>query len=810
MAWGDEHELTIELPVLPLRGVTLFPGGLMPLTVARPGSVRAVEAAGEQGQLAVVAQRDQTIERPEFSDLNEIGTIASVLRITRASRDTDTRIVFVEGKQRIRLLAAIQTRPHVIARTRRLEERRPETTPEIGALMRNVRELFFEAVKDAPNLPDEVMSLVAKIDEPGPLADFVAQSLPSLSADARQSLLEMLDPAERLRRLTEELVKLGEEQRLGQKIRDEVKEKISGRQREMLLREQLQAIRRELGEGEEGAGDLAELRERLERAELSPEARRQADRELTRLESIPVMSPEYTVARNYLDWLASLPWRATESEPVDIGEARRVLDEDHFGLEKVKERILEYLAVFQLKRDIKAPILCFVGPPGVGKTSVGRSIARAMGRKFVRASLGGMHDEAELRGHRRTYIGAMPGQVIQSLWRVGVNNPVFMLDEVDKLGRDFRGDPAAALLEVLDPEQNYAFRDHYLDVAFDLSRVVFTTTANYIDPIPPPLLDRMEVIELPGYVDEEKLEIAKRYLVPKQARENGLTLEEDIAFTDDGLRAMITGYTYEAGVRLLEQKVASVCRKRAKLMLERGRGSFAVSPAAVRELLGAPRYRVETEIEQRTRHPGVGIALAWTPAGGEILFVEAARMARDKGELSITGSVRQVMEESVRAALSWLRANIARYGVEPEQFRSYDIHVHVPAGAVPKDGPSAGVVMVVALASLFLERPIRPRVALTGEITLSGLVLPVGGIKEKVLAAKRSGIHEVILPERNEPDVYEEIPEPLREGITFHFVGDLEAALDLALGVEAERPAIGERPAPDGEGMELPERRPGP
>jgi ATP-dependent Lon protease len=737
------------------------------------------------------------MEAPGFRDLRLIGTVASVLRVTRASRDTETRIVFVEGRQRIRLLTPVQARPYLIARAERIAEARPTPTPELGALMRGVRELFFDAVKEAPNLPDEVMSLVAKIDEPGPLADFVAQSLPSLSTEARQTLLEMLDPAARLRRLTEELVKLGEEQRIGQKIRDEVKEKISGRQREMLLREQLQAIRRELGEGEEGAGELAELRDRLDAAGLSEEARQQADRELARLESIPMMSPEYTVARNYLDWLANLPWKSAEGEAVDIGEARRVLDEDHYGLEKVKERILEYLAVFQLKPDIKAPILCFVGPPGVGKTSVGRSIARAMGRKFVRASLGGMHDEAEIRGHRRTYIGALPGQIIQSLWRAAVNNPVFMLDEVDKLGRDFRGDPAAALLEVLDPEQNHAFRDRYLDVAFDLSKVVFTTTANYLDPIPPPLLDRMEVLELPGYVDDEKLEIAKRYLVPKQARENGLELGEDISFTEEGLRAIMHGYTHEAGVRLLEQKVASVCRKRAKLMLEHGRGPYEVNLERVRQLLGAPRYRVETEIEERTRKPGVAIALAWTPAGGEILFVEASRMARDKGELSITGSVRQVMEESVRAALSWLRANIARYGVEPSVFRDYDIHVHVPAGAVPKDGPSAGVVMVAALASLFFERPVRPRVGLTGEITLSGLVLPVGGIKEKVLAAKRSGIREVILPERNRPDVEEEIPEALREGLGFHYVGDLDAALSLAF--EEPRERISEEPAgPDG------------
>ncbi len=783
MVKAQDQDETLELPVLPLRGVTLFPGGLMPLTVARQGSVGAVEGAGEHGQIAVVSQRDQETESPGFEDLHAIGTVASVLRVTRASQGSDARIVFVEGRRRIRLLTPIKQSPYMIVRAETLTEPRPEGSAELGARMRNVRELFFEAAKEAPNLPDEVMSLVAKIDEPGALADFVAQSLPTLAPEVRQSLLEILSPEGRLERLTEELVKVAEEQRIGQKIRDEVKEKISGRQREMLLREQLQAIRKELGEGEEGTGDIAELRERLDEAELSDEARKQADRELGRLESIPAMSPEYTVARNYLEWLASVPWASATTESVDIDAARAVLDEDHYGLEAIKERILEYLAVFELKRDIKAPILCFLGPPGVGKTSVGRSIARAMGRKFVRASLGGMHDEAELRGHRRTYIGAMPGQIIQSLWRVGVNNPVFMLDEVDKLGRDFRGDPAAALLEVLDPEQNYAFRDHYLDVAFDLSGILFATTANYLDPIPPQLQDRMEVLELPGYVDDEKLEIAKRYLVPKQIRENGLT-PEDVSFTEGGLLAIMNGYTHESGVRLLEQKIASVCRKRAKQRLENRTARPDVTPERVREMLGAPRYHIETEVEERTRHPGVAVALAWTPGGGEILFVEASRMPRDKGELSVTGSVRPVMEESVKAALSWLRANSSRYGVDPASFRDYDIHVHVPAGAVPKDGPSAGVVMAAALASRFLEEPLRPRIALTGEITLSGLVLPVGGVKEKVVAAVRSGIEEVILPERNRPDVEEDLPQKLRESLVFHFVKDLHGALALCFDPE--------------------------
>ncbi len=527
------------------------------------------------------------------------------------------------------------------------------------------------------------------------------------------------------------------------------------------------------------------MRRRLEDADLPDTPRGEAERELDRLAHIPQASPEHAVARSYLDWLLALPWNRASTVPVDVARAAAILDEDHFDLEKVKERILEYLAVYELKQNLRGPILCFVGPPGVGKTSLGRSIARAMGRQFVRVSLGGMHDEAEIRGHRRTYIGALPGQIIRGIRQAGTRDPVFMLDEVDKVGKDFRGDPSAALLEVLDPEQNCAFRDNYLDVPFDLSGVLFITTANLIDTVPAALLDRMETIELPGYVDEEKLHIARRYLIPKQVRENALEPDQHLRFTDEGVREIIHGYTHEAGVRNLERRIAAVCRKRARQIVGDGRQTLLVTRDVVRELLGVPRYHVETELAERTRQPGVAVAVAWTPYGGDLLFVESTRMPRDRGEFTITGQVRDVMQESARAALSWVRANAERYDLDPRSFRDYDLHMHVPAGAVPKDGPSAGVVMVASLLSLFTQRPVRSFVAMTGEITLSGLLLPVGGIKEKVLAARRSGVRELILPSRNEPNVVEEVAPALREGMMFYFVETIAEAIDLALSPTA-------------------------
>jgi ATP-dependent Lon protease len=575
-----------------------------------------------------------------------------------------------------------------------------------------------------------------------------------------------------MRLLLEELLRERADLALQTKLREEVAGKIGEAQRDYVLRQMLEAVRKELGEETDEAREVAELRKRLEQAELPEEAAKEAERELDRLQHIPAASPEHAVARSYLDWLVALPWSRSSEGTVEIERAKQILDQDHFGLEKVKQRILEFLAVLALRRDLKGPILCFVGPPGVGKTSLGRSIARATGREFVRLSLGGTHDEAEIRGHRRTYVGALPGQIIRGLRRAGTNNPVFMLDEVDKLGRDFRGDPADALLEVLDPEQNFSFRDHYLDVPFNLSKVLFITTANVLDPVPAALRDRMETLELPGYSDDEKLEIAERYLVPKQLEAHGLDRDK-LRFTQEGILQAIRGYTHESGVRALERCIASICRKRARQVVEGRLDTLAVGAQEVRSLLGVECYRIETQLADRTRSPGVAVGLAWTPYGGEILFVEASRSPRDKGDFTITGHVGELMQESAKTALSWLRANAAACGIDPDSLRQYDIHLHVPAGAVPKDGPSAGVVIATALVSLFRNQPVRPYVVASGEITLSGLLLPVGGIKEKALAASRSGVREIIMPLQNEPNVLDEVPVKIREMIEFRFAGDM-------------------------------------
>jgi ATP-dependent Lon protease len=593
-----------------------------------------------------------------------------------------------------------------------------------------------------------------------------------------------------MERLTELLMRERESLSVGERIKSQVQEKIGDTQREYVLREQLKAIKQELGDDKGEEQELDELRARLEAAGLPAEARKEADREIRRLQHVPAGSPEHSIIRTYLEWLADLPWNKTAAQVVDLDRAAAILDEDHYDLHKVKERILEYLAVQRLKQELKGPILCFVGPPGVGKTSVGRSIARATGRPFVRLSLGGTHDEAEIRGHRRTYVGALPGQIIGAMRRAGSCDPVIMLDEIDKLGKDFRGDPSAALLEVLDPEQNFAFRDHYLDVPIDLSRVFFVATANVLDTIPAALRDRMEVIELPGYIDEEKLEIAERYIVPKQIEANGLVPGEHIRFTSDAVLAAIRGYTHEAGVRQLEQNLASMCRKRARQVAGNATGALEVTPPVVREMLGAPRYRTESQLEERTRRAGVAVALAWTPAGGEVLFIESTRMPEGKGTVTLTGQLGDVMQESARAALSWVRASAGRYGIDEAAFRDHDLHVHVPAGAVPKDGPSAGVVMVASLVSLFTQRAVRPYVAMTGEITLSGVLLPVGGIKEKVLAARRSGVRELVLPAENENSLIEEVPAHLQEGLTIRFAKTVEEAIDIALECVNHRPAL--------------------
>jgi ATP-dependent Lon protease len=642
-------------------------------------------------------------------------------------------------------------------------------------------------VAATPNLSDDLSTTAGQITEPGRLADFVAGNVPSLIASERQRLLEILDGHSRLievhRHLTRELELL----ELRGRIQSQVQGQLSQSQREFYLREQLKAIQKELGEGDDTTRDVDDLRKKLDAAGMPEEVKVEALRELNRLAKMPTASPEYGVTRTYLEWMANLPWTISSGAPVNVKAAAEILDEDHYDLEKVKERILDYLSVLQLKPVLKGPILCFVGPPGVGKTSLGKSIARSLGRKFARISMGGMHDEAEIRGHRRTYIGALPGQIIQALRRAGTNDPVFMLDEVDKLGRDFRGDPASALLEVLDPEQNSTFRDNYLDVPFDLSKVLFITTANVLDPVPDALRDRMEIIPLEGYTEQEKVIIAFRYLVPRQTRENGLEPDTDIEFTEDAVRFLVRRYTREAGVRNLEREIGTICRKQARRIAEGTREKVSVTPAVVEKDLGAPRFRPDVEVAERTRRPGVAVGLAWTPVGGDVLFIEAGRMPGGSKGLIMTGQLGPVMQESVQAALTWVRSAARRYGIDPELFKTSDIHIHVPAGAIPKDGPSAGITMASALLSMLTDRCVRANLAMTGEITLTGQVLPVGGIKEKVLAAKRSGVRELILPFENEVNVKQDLKSEQIADMTIHYVKAMEEVAELAL----EKPKSG-------------------
>jgi ATP-dependent Lon protease len=634
------------------------------------------------------------------------------------------------------------------------------------------------------------------IDHPGRLTDFIAGTLPSLSTLLRQELIETPSVRKRLESLIRELSKELEVLELRSKIHEQVQEQVSQNQREYLLREQMKAIQKELGESDDSMQEIDELRKKVEDAAMSAEAKKECDREIKRLSKMTPASAEYMVSRTYLEWMTSLPWsKSSGSSEIDITKAHEILDEDHYDLQKVKERILDYLAVKKLQPGMKGPILCFIGPPGVGKTSLGKSIARSLGRKFVRIALGGMHDEAEIRGHRRTYIGALPGQIIQGLKRGETNDPVMMLDEVDKLGRDFRGDPSSALMEVLDPEQNNAFRDHYLDVPFDLSKVLFIATANWMDPIPEPLRDRMEIIELPGYTGEEKLHIAHKYLIPKQTAENGIKAGEQIEFTDEGLREIIHSFTREAGVRNLEREIATITRKQARRIAEGKMEKMVVTPEVVREFLGVPKFRTEKEVEERVKRPGVAVGLVWTPVGGDIIFIEATRMRGGK-QFTMTGHLGEVMQESMTAALTWTRANGERYGIDPDFFRKQDIHIHVPSGAVPKDGPSAGAAMVTALVSLLSGRPIKDRLAMTGEMTLSGVVLPIGGVKEKVLGAKRAGITHVLLPADNEPNVVADLTPEILGDIKITYVRTLDEVLEHALQKEAVTPPIVPQPEP--------------
>ncbi len=764
------------LPLLPVRDTVLFPGAVLPLTVGRETSLALVNSLNtEEKYIGVVAQLDPRVEDPSAADLHNVGTMAKVHKTVKMPNGNV--VVFLEGIARFRVDEVIGFRPFLRARVVAEPDIVGERDSELEALHRNAQEMFRDVVSHSPQLSDELQSVALNIEDPGRLADFIAGTLPSLSTLLRQELLETSSVRKRLETLIRELSKELEVLELRSKIQEQVQEQVGQSQREYLLREQMKAIQKELGESDDGAQEVDELRKKVEETGMPAEAKKECERELKRLAKMTPASAEYMVSRTYLEWMTSLPWtKSSGSADIDIARAREILDEDHYDIEKVKERVLDYLAVKKLQPGMKGPILCFVGPPGVGKTSLGKSIARALGRKFVRMSLGGMHDEAEIRGHRRTYIGALPGQIIQGIRRAETNDPVCMLDEVDKLGRDFRGDPSAALMEVLDPEQNVAFRDHYLDVPFDLSKVLFIATANWMDPIPEPLRDRMEILELPGYTGEEKIHIARKYLIPKQVAEHGLKVGEQLEFTDEALQEIIHSYTREAGVRNLEREIATLTRKQARRIAEGNTEKLLVTPEIVREYLSVPKFRIEKEIDERVKLPGVAIGLVWTPVGGDIVFIEASRMRGGK-QFTMTGHLGEVMQESMTAALTWVRSNGERYGIDADFFRKQDIHIHVPSGAVPKDGPSAGAAMVTALVSLLSGRRVRDRVAMTGELTLSGVVLPVGGIKEKVLGAKRAGIREVLLPADNEPNVVADLPAHLLGDMKITYVHTLDEVL---------------------------------
>jgi ATP-dependent Lon protease len=777
-----------ELPVLPLRDTVLFPNSFMPLAVAREASVRLIDEATTAGRMiGVFTQREASVEEPLLDDMYPIGTATHIHKMFKLP-DGSLRLI-VQGLARVRLERIVQTRPYLRGAVVSADESlRDEDHLEIDALQRNIKSNFQNVVSLSPVLSDDLQALAANITDPGKLADFIASSLTTIGTQVKQEVLDTLDIRARMDTLNRILIKELEVLELGSKIQSQVQSEVGKNQREYFLREQLKAIQKELGEGDDQAREIDELRGKVDAAGMPEPVKKEALRELDRLSKMPVAAAEYTVSRTYMDWIVALPWAKRTEDSIDLRKTKEVLDADHSGLEKVKDRVLEYLAVRKLNPDVKGPILCFLGPPGVGKTSLAKSIANSLGRKFVRVSLGGMRDEAEIRGHRRTYIGALPGQVIQGLRRAESKNPVFILDEIDKLGSDFRGDPASALLEVLDPEQNNTFRDHYLDVPFDLSEVLFLTTANVLDPIPPALRDRMEVLELAGYTEEEKLKIAVEHLISKQVKNHGLSAD-NVEFTERAIREVIRGYTREAGVRNLEREIGALCRKIARRRAEGDETRMVVTHEVVVEMLGAPTF-LDEEIENRTKDPGVAVGLAWTPAGGEVLFVEASRM-QGGGSLTLTGHLGDVMKESARTALSWFRAHATHYGVDPEFYKDAEVHLHVPSGAIPKDGPSAGVTMVAALASELSGRPVRGDVAMTGEITLSGRVLPVGGIKEKVLAARRHGIREVILPRQNEKNIKEDLTEELRAELTIHYVSHIEEVTAIALQPSAAQTHTG-------------------
>ena len=778
-------EGAVSLPILPLRNSVLFPGLVMPLVIGREKTLRLLDVvSGKDEVIGVLTQKDKDTHDPGPDDLYEIGTTARILRVVR-EREQGVDIV-VQGIQRFQVNKFTQTTPFLSANVTLVPEEDKHDV-ETEALMRNLKTVTTEVLQLIPEMPSTAAEMVDQVDAPSRLVYLIASNLP-ITTEEKMEILGMTNVPDSMRATLKILHHHLEVLRVTQKINTEVKGELNKSQREYVLRQQLKAIQKELGELEDDGDVLDELNEKLNKAQLTEEVRKVADKELRRLRSIQPSSPEYTVARTYLDWICDLPWGKSTPDNLDVPHARQVLDEDHYDLEKIKKRILEYLAVSKLRKNLKGPILCLVGPPGVGKTSLGHSVARALGRKFVHVSLGGVRDEAEIRGHRRTYIGALPGKIIQSLKRAESNNPVFMMDEVDKLGRDWRGDPTSALLEVLDPEQNHAFMDHYLDVPFDLSKVLFITTANVTDTIPAPLLDRMEVLELPGYTPEEKVAIARQHLLPKQVREHGLDTSQ-MELSDEMLNFTIDHYTREAGVRSLERMVAGICRGVAVKVVE---GTWVQKPIdgdMVNEFLGPEQF--QPEVVERTEQTGIATGLAWTATGGEILFVEATRMT-GKGRLKLTGHLGDVMKESAQIALSYLQSAAASYGIPAGIFEQTDLHIHVPAGAIPKDGPSAGVTMFAALYSLMTGKKVRSDTAMTGEITLRGLVLPVGGIKNKVLAAQRGGIKRIVMPERNRKDLVE-IPEQIRREMEFVFVRRMDdfllGVIDLAPGESLVMPA---------------------
>jgi len=775
----DLLEESESYPVMPLRNTVLFPQQVIPIYIGRDKSLKLInELPSSSKHIVVVAQEDGSIENPEPDEMYSFGTLAVVLKVFDMPDNSKSAIV--QGIDRVKILDYKEKDPYYRAVVQRMSDKKYSDDVEIDALANNLRQIFNELIKVAPNLSEEHTGMLSNIQKPARLADR-AVSLLTVPNPEKQDVLEELDIKSRVEKSINILTKEIQRIKLGEEIQTEVHDEISKSQREYYLREQMKAIKRELGE-DESQVELKEIEDAIKKAKMPKEAEKVALKELDRLSKIPSQSPEYTVSRTYLDWLTELPWSIKSEDSIDVKDANKILDEDHYGLEKVKERILEYLAVraLKMKKDpdgaIRGPILCFAGPPGVGKTSLGKSIARSMGREFVRMSLGGVRDEAEIRGHRRTYIGALPGRIIQSLKKAGTNNPVFMLDEIDKLGMDFRGDPSSALLEVLDPEQNNTFADHYLEVDFDLSNVMFIATANYQDPIPPALKDRMEIIDFSGYILDEKVQIAKKHLIPKQMEENALTTK-DVSLDDLGLKELINSYTREAGVRNLEREIANVFRKVARDKVEKNSKKVRVSKKKVTEYLGAPRFY--SDLAERTTKPGVVTGLAWTAAGGDILFIEASKM-KGKGTLTLTGQLGDVMKESATAAMTYVRSHTDILDFENDFNEKTDIHVHVPAGAIPKDGPSAGVGMFTAIVSLLSGKPVKSKVAMTGEITLRGNVLPIGGVKEKVTAAHRSGIKTIILPDHNRKDL-EDIPEHIKKDLEFHFAKEMMDVIDVAI-----------------------------